>query len=122
MHKMRRHRDLGTICQQKIGLVSKLFDARKNVIPTAEIETSGVLAQFVQNLVHLEGRWDRFDKDSRANRPLRYPEFVLCQFEHVVPKTRLQVAFDLRQIKIRPAAPRYQLRCIVKKIQTEIEQ
>src|SRR5437762_8696482 len=98
---MRRHRDLGTICQDEIGLVSKLFDARKNVIPTAAIETSRVVAQFVKNLIHLERRWDRFDQDRRANRPLRYPEFVLRHFEHVVPKTRLQMAFHLRQIKIR---------------------
>src|SRR5437879_6152144 len=119
---MRRHRDLGTICQEKIGLVSKFFDARKNVIPTATIETSGVLAQLVKNLVHLERRRDGFDEDSRANRPLRYPEFVLRHFEHVVPKTRLEMAFHLRQIKIGPAAPRDPLRCIVKELQTETEQ
>src|SRR6266513_1264814 len=107
---MRRHRDLGTICQGKIGLVSKLFNARKNVIPTAAIETSGVFPQLVKNLIHLERRWDGFDEDRRANRPLRYPEFVLRHFEHVVPKTRLQMAFHFRQIKIGPAAPREHIR------------
>src|SRR5207302_2759351 len=119
---MRRHCDLGTICQEKIGLVSKLFDARKNVIPAAAIKTSRMLAQLVKNLIHLERRRDGFDEDSRPNRPLRYSELVLRHFEHFVPKTRLQMAFHLRQIKIGPAATGHQLRGIVKKIQTEIEQ
>lgn len=31
-----------------------LFDEAENVVPTSTIQASGVIAQFIENLVHLE--------------------------------------------------------------------
>ena len=110
------------IGEQEIAFVPELFDAGKNVIPAAAVQSGGVIAQFVENLVHLECCRDRFDQNCRANRALRNAEFVLRQLEDVVPNARLQMALHFRQIKIWTASARDQLFRVVKEVEAEIEE
>src|SRR5919106_819836 len=49
--------------------VGELLDDREDVVPAAGVEPRGVLAELVQDLVHLEGREDRLDQDGRLYRP-----------------------------------------------------
>jgi hypothetical protein len=61
-----------------------------------------VLAQLVEDLVHLERGEDRLDQHGRLDRAARDAELVLRHHEHVVPQPRLEMALELRQVEVRP--------------------
>ena len=58
-----------------------------------------MLAQLVEDLVHLERGEDRLDQDGRLDRPLRHAEPLLRPDEDVVPEPRLEVRLELRQVE-----------------------
>ena len=74
-----------------------------------------MLAQLVEDLVHLERREDRLDQHRRPDRAARQPERVLGEREDVVPEPRLEVALHLRQVEVRPGAALEQLCALWKK-------
>ena len=122
MHEVRRHRDERAVGQQEIAFVPEFLDAGKNVIPSPAVQAGGMIAQFVENFVHLERSGNRLDQYRRANRSLRNAQLILREFENIIPDARFEMALHFRQIKIRAAAARDQLLRVVEKIQTEIEQ
>lgn len=65
--EVRGHRDLGSIWQQHRLVPCQLLDVREDVIPAAAVQTCRVVAQLVQDLVHLEGGQNRFDEHGRPN-------------------------------------------------------
>src|SRR2546426_4494243 len=81
-----------------------------------------MVAQLVQDLFHLEGRKDRFDKDGGANRPSRDSELVLREVENVVPEPRLEMAFELREVEVRAAALLQETLDVVKEVEAEVEE
>src|SRR5215813_2863055 len=81
-----------------------------------------MVAQLVQNLVHLERCRHCLDKDGCANRAARNTKLILCEIERVIPNACLAMALHLRQVEIWPAAAFYQFSCVVKKVEAEIEQ
>ena len=83
----------------------ELLDPAEQVVPAAGVEPRRVLAQLVQDLVHLERGEDRLDQDRRPDRAARDPERLLAVDEDVVPEPRLVVRLELGQVEVRPAAP-----------------
>ena len=81
-----------------------------------------MIAQFIQNLVHLERRQDRLDQHGRANRPPRNSQPVLREAEDIIPQPRFQMALHLRQIEVRAGALANQFLRVVEEEQPEIEQ
>ena len=68
-----------------------------------------MIAQLVQDLVHLERGGDGLDQHRRLDRAARDAELLLREDEHVVPQPRLEMALELRQVEIGPGAAREQL-------------
>src|SRR3989304_3724260 len=60
--------------------------------------------EFVQDLVHLEGSHDGFDKNGSLDGTRRNPDLLFRQNEDVVPESGLQMAFHLREVVIRTRA------------------
>ena len=60
-HEMRGHGHLAAIGQHGVRIVGEFLDEAEDVVPAAAVQTGGVLAQFVEYLVHLESRpgWSR---------------------------------------------------------------
>ena len=65
-----------------------------------------MLAQLVQDLVHLERGEDGLDEDGRPDRAARDAERRLGVDEDLVPEARLVVRLELGQVEVRPAAAR----------------
>src|SRR5699024_3212475 len=86
------------------------------------VEPCRVLAEFVEDLLHLERRTDRLDQHRRTDGATRHPQLVLRETEDVVPQPGLEVALELGKIKVRPGSPCDQLPCIVEEVQSEIDQ
>jgi hypothetical protein len=55
----------------------ELLDDAENVIPAACIEAGGVIAQLVQDLIHLEGGQDGLDQNRGLDRAVRQAQLML---------------------------------------------
>ena len=63
-----------------------------------------MLAQLVEDLLHLERGRVRLDQHGGPDRAARQAQPLLGAQEHVVPQPRLQVALHLGQVEVRPFA------------------
>ena len=81
-----------------------------------------MIAQLVENFVHLEGGRDRFDQYRGADRPLGNAQLLLRKIEDIVPDARLEMALHFREVKVRTAAARDQFLRVVEEVEAEIEQ
>ena len=61
-HERDGHGHLPAIRQDLVGPGVELLDDREDVVPAARVEPGGVVAELVQDLVHLEGGQDRLDQ------------------------------------------------------------
>ena len=76
-HEGRRHRHLRAVGQDEVGVVAALLDGAEDVVPAAAVQPGRVLAQFIEDLVHLEGGGQRLDQHRRLDRPRGMPSCVL---------------------------------------------
>ena len=81
-----------------------------------------MVAQLVEDLVHLERGLDRLDQHGRADRALRDPDVLLREREDVVPQLRLAVRLELRQVEVRAAAGRDEGLRVVGEVQAEVDE
>ena len=58
---------------------AEFLDAGKDVVPAADVEAGRVLAQLVQDLVHLERREHRLDERGGLDRALRDSQLALAE-------------------------------------------
>ncbi len=121
LQEVRGHRDQRAVGEAEVAVAAQLLDAREDVVPAAGVEPRRVLAQLVQDLVHLERRDDRLDQHGRLDRAARNAQRVLRHHEDVVPQPRLEVALELRQVEVRPRAARDQLLRVVERVEREVE-
>jgi hypothetical protein len=104
-HERHGHLDLGAVRQLELRPAGpELLDHREDVVPAAGVQAGGVLAQLVEDLLHLEGRHDRLDQAGGADGAARDAERLLAGDEDVVPQPRLEVALHLGQVEVRPEA------------------
>jgi len=121
-HERNRHRQLRPIRQHFVRPLAERLDEAEEIVPAAGIEAGGVLAQLVQDLLHLERRRQRLDEYRRADRAAGDAEHFLCDDEHLVPEPRFTMALELRQVEIRPTPTREQLAGIVMEVEAEVEE
>src|SRR5438067_2522888 len=117
---MRRHGNQRAIRETELAMVPELLDARKDIVPPPAVESRRMLTHLVQDLVHLERGKNGLDQHRRLDRAARDAEPVLRHDEDVVPQPRLEMAFELGQIKIGRGASREELFGVVEKIYREI--
>ena len=72
-HEVRGHGDLARSGSTACGSVGEFLDEAEDVIPAAAVQAGGVLAQLVENLVHLEAGQDGFDQHGALMEPLGSP-------------------------------------------------
>src|SRR5258708_4062691 len=81
-----------------------------------------MVAELVQDLLHLERRQDRFDQHGGSDRAARNLEIVLCEVENVIPQPGLDVALELGQVEVRAASLPEKSPGVVIEIQPEVEE
>ncbi|MGX1116847.1 hypothetical protein RKD37_002210 [Streptomyces ambofaciens] len=81
-----------------------------------------MVAQFVEDLLHLVRGRDRLDQDGGAHRALRDADVVLREDEHLVPEAGLQVGLRLREVEVRALAEVQQTLGVVEEVQAEVDQ
>ena len=88
------HADLDTVGKHESRIVSQLLDEAEDVVPASAVQSGRMVAQLVENLIHLEGRQDRFEQDGAA-ADARHAQLLLGKREDVVPQARFQVTLHL---------------------------
>ena len=116
-HERHRHRHRAAIGEHHLGPVAELLDHAEDVVPAAGVQPGRVLAQLVEDLVHLERGQDRLDQDGRLDRSLRHTEPVLRPDEDVVPEARLEVRLELREVEVAAVAA-----VVAEEVEAEVEQ
>ena len=101
---------------------AKVRHQRTHVIPTPSGQTNHVIAQFVQDLVHLERCRHRLDQHRRPNRPAGKPQRLLRVLKQAVPQPGLMPVFDLGEVEVRPVIALEQRPAVVEHRQPKIHQ
>ena len=99
---------------------AEVLDQGEDVVPAAGVQARGVVAQFVEDLLHLERGGDGLDQHGGADGALRDAQQVLGQDEDVVPQPGLEVVLDLRQVEVRALALGDQAAGVVEEVQAEV--
>ena len=122
-HERNGHRDLLSVGHHEpLATAAVVLDDREDVVPAAGIQTGAVVAQLVQDFVHLERGRDGLDQDGGADCAVFDPEVLLREREHVVPQLRLEVRLELRQVEVWSAPLLDERLRVVEEVQPEIDQ
>ena len=98
------------------------LDVGEDVVPAAAVQAGHVVAQFVEDLVHLEGGRQGLDQHRRLDRSVRDVERGLGVGEDVGPEARLQMALHLRQVEVGAGAGVDLRLGVVEEVEAEVEQ
>ena len=104
------------------GRSRKRLDDAEDVVPAPGVQAGRVLAQLVEDLVHLERRGQRLDEHRRADRAAVDAQGLLRVHEDVVPQPRLAVALHLGQVEVGARAGVEQAPGVVEEVQPGVEQ
>ena len=122
-HERGRHRHRVAVRQDEPGAaVPEVLDDGEQVVPAARVQPGGVVAQLVEDLLHLVRGRDRLDQDGRADGALRDADVLLREDEHLVPEAGLQVRLRLRQVEVRALAEVQQTLGVVEEVQAEVDE
>ena len=108
--------------EHEVRAVAELLDDAEDVVPAAGVEPARVLAELVEDLVHLERGEDRLDQHGRPDRAAGDAERVLRGAEDVVPQARLEVALELGQVEVRAEPALEQLARVPEEVEAEVEE
>src|SRR3984893_1690352 len=104
--EMSGHGDAAAIRENCMWIIGEFLDVTENIVPASGIQARGMLPQFIEDFIHLESSQDRLNKNSGLDRSSLQSHHLLRMEKHVVPETRLEVAFHFGQIKIRTCSAR----------------
>ena len=122
-HERHGHRDLLAVGQDvPAAPAAVVLDDAEDVVPAAGVQARAVVAQLVEDLVHLEGGRDRLDEHGGPDGAVRQAQVLLGEGEHVVPQPGFLVGFDLRQVEVGTAALRDERCGVVEEVQPEVDQ
>ena len=121
IHAVLRHVHREPVRHDPPGVQLQGLDHAENVIPAPAVETNHMIAQLVEDFVHLECSGQRLDEHRGLDAAAVNAQHVLGGNEQVIPQPRLQVGFELGQIEIRPRATIDQRPRVVEKVQREID-
>ena len=122
-HERHRHGQLRPVREDAAPApVPEHLDDREQVVPAPGVQSRAVVAQLVEDLLHLEGGGEGLDEHGRADGAVRDPEPALRGREHLVPQPRLEMRFELGQVQVGAGAALDQLARVVEEVQTRVDQ
>ena len=116
------HGDVGPVREDEVGVGVELLGDAEDVVPPAGVEATGVFPQLVEDLVHLKGGGDGFNKHGGPDRATGNAQGVLGVAENVVPKPSLIVVLQLGEVEVRAGAAVQGLTCSVEEDQAEVDE
>ena len=115
------HDDLAAVGKDIVRLGAQRLDKGEDIVPAPAIQTDNMVAQRMEDFVHLEGGRKRFDQHGRLDRAGWQAEQLLRGFENLVPECGFLIVLYFRQVEIWPAAFRQCTLGIVEDIEPKID-
>ncbi|MNT46290.1 hypothetical protein D3C72_1829220 [compost metagenome] len=81
-------------------MVLQGLDVAEDVVPAAAVQRHYVILHLIEQLVHLEHRWQSLDEDCGLDGAAGQTELVLGPGEHLAPPTPFQMALQLGQVEV----------------------
>src|ERR1043166_2496204 len=122
MHERGGHGDLRAVGHNELLFAGELLDVTEDVVPAPAIEAGAVLAQFIEDFVHLESGQDMLDEHRRFDAALGNFQEFLGAHEDVVPQAGFQKVLELWEIEIDARAMVQAVADVVKEVEGEIEE
>ena len=122
VHERNSHGDIAAVRQDKLGVVSELLDDGEDVIPATTVEAGAVLAELVDDLLHLESGENGLNQHGSTDGTAGDRDRVLGEVEDVVPKASLEVRLELGKVEVRAAAVGNERLGVVEKVQAKVEE
>ena len=122
LQKWATHRHQGPVRHHVSRVIAEDFDEAEDVIPSPAVEPGRGVTKFEKDLVHLKCAPNGLDQHRGPYGALGNAGVILSEDEDVIPKARLQVAFQLWEIEVRRCAPGGQCFGVVEKVKAEVEQ
>ena len=122
IHERHRHGDLRPVREDKVGVVSEFLDDAEDVVPPPTVETRRVVAQLVDDLLHLESREDGLDQHGSADRATGHAAVVLREVECIVPEAGLEVGLHLGQVEVWAESPPDGLMAVMEEVEAKVEE
>ena len=108
--------------QHELRPRAEALDDREDVVPAAGVQAGGVVAQLVEDRVHLERGRHGLDQDGRLDRAAVEAERVLGDQEGVAPERRLAVRLELRDVEVGPGAALEQRLGVAVHVEAEVRE
>ena len=122
IHERNSHRYSRAIWKDKVGIVAEFLDDGEDVIPPTAIQARAMIAELIDNLVHLKCRSDGLNQDRTSDSAPWHADVVLRKVEDIVPEASLEVGFHLGQVEVRAGSSLDKLLGIVEEVEAEVEQ
>ena len=116
------HGDNLTIGEHAIGIIFQGFDVAENIVPASTVQTDNVVAQRMQDFMHLEYGGQRFNQQGGFDGAARQVETIFRIAEDLAPPGCFLPGLRFRQVEIRAAAFRQQGFVVVEEIECKIKQ
>src|SRR5580692_7845434 len=120
-HEVRGHRHLRAVGQHGMRVIRKLLDKAEDVVPPPAIQSRRMVAQLVENFIHLKTSQNRLNQHSALDASLRHTKLMLRADEDLVPEACFKMALDFWQVEIRATPTSQQLFRVMKEVEAEIE-
>ncbi len=98
------HPHLRAVWGNERRMLAQGLDKAENIIPAAAIQARHVVAQLVEDFIHLERRRQGFDQRRHLDRTSRNVEVTLGEDDGLIPQPGFEVRLHLGQIEIGTAA------------------
>jgi hypothetical protein len=116
VHEWTGHGDGGSIWKDEARMLTELLNHGEDIIPSSTVEAGGVIPQFIDDLIHLEGGGDGFNQYGSSDGAAGHANVILGQVEDVIPQPGLEMGFHLWEIEIRASPSLDKLKGIVEKV------
>mmetsp|Transcript_13779 Transcript_13779/g.32783 ORF Transcript_13779/g.32783 Transcript_13779/m.32783 type:complete len:330 (+) Transcript_13779:681-1670(+) len=122
LHERSGHGKMAAIGGDLVVVRLEFLDVAEEVVPATAVEAKRVVLELVEDLLHLKGRRDGLEQDSRSDGPQRDTEVVLGGDKDVVPKAGLQVSLQLGDVEVRAGPLADEVVDVVVEVQAEVEE
>ena len=122
VHEGNGHSDGRAIGKDEVRVLAELLDVGEDVVPATAVKTGAVVAELVDDLVHLESGGNSLNQDSTTDGTTGHANVVLGKVEDIVPESGLKVRFHLGKVEVRAEAAGNELLGVVVEVETEVEE
>ena len=122
-HEWHRHGHFAAVGEHEpCATTPVVLDNRKEIVPPTCVETCSVIAECIENLVHLEGSGESLNQHSGTNGSVLKTKLSFSEAEDIIPELGFLARFEFREIDVGSGPTLDQLVRVLENIQAEVDE